>query len=181
MLWFFLLIFLFIGGIAWLAWGYLRQRETVQHHVRFLPTATHGVLDYMLGGLLAVAPWLLGFAAGGAETWVPVAVGVGIVCYSLFTDYEWGMVRRLSMPVHLVLDGVSGLILFASPMLFGFYDEVLDPHLGLGMLVMVVALVTQPEPSDRDTTVNRSVQERSGASPSSSRANPSVNEGGHEE
>jgi hypothetical protein len=37
--------------------------------MRFIPTRIHGFLDYAVGVLLIVVPWLFGFAAGGAETW----------------------------------------------------------------------------------------------------------------
>ncbi len=45
--------------------------------MRFIPTRLHGVLDYLVGTLLIAAPWLLNFNRGGAETWVPVILGVG--------------------------------------------------------------------------------------------------------
>ncbi|MBA2245759.1 MAG: SPW repeat protein [Gemmatimonadota bacterium] len=111
-----------------------------------LPTRIHGVLDYAMGALLIALPWLLGFAQGGAESWVPVAVGAGAIAYSLFTDYELGVVRRIQMPVHLWLDGAAGLLLAVSPWLFGFDQQVWMPHLILGILEMGAALVTDTIP-----------------------------------
>ena len=67
-----------------------------------LPTRVHGMLDYLLGALLIGAPWLFGFENGGAETWVPVALGAGVLLYSAFTDYELGLVKKLQMPAHLL-------------------------------------------------------------------------------
>lgn len=58
--------------------------------MRFIPTRTHGMLDYLMGILLLIAPWVFGFAQGGAETWVPVILGAGVLLYSLFTNYEMG-------------------------------------------------------------------------------------------
>ncbi|CAN5762970.1 SPW repeat protein [soil metagenome] len=111
-----------------------------------LPTRIHGVLDYAMGALLIALPWLLGFAQGGAESWVPVAVGAGAIAYSLFTDYELGVVRRIQMPVHLWLDGAAGLLLAVSPWLFGFDQQVWMPHLILGILEMGAALLTDTIP-----------------------------------
>ncbi|HEV2132381.1 MAG TPA: SPW repeat protein [Longimicrobiaceae bacterium] len=111
-----------------------------------LPTRIHGVLDYAMGALLIALPWLLGFAQGGAETWVPVALGAGAIGYSLFTDYELGVVRRIQMPVHLWLDGAAGLLLAVSPWLFGFDQQVWMPHLILGILEMGAALFTDTLP-----------------------------------
>lgn len=144
MLWPFLLVFLFLFGIVWLSWAYLRERERINSSLHFIPTSVHGGLDYLMGLLLIALPWLFGFAAGGAETWVPIVLGGGVLLYSLCTDYEWGLVRAIPMPLHLGLDGAGGLVLFASPFLFGFADEVMNPHLAFGLLEIVVALVTQP-------------------------------------
>ncbi|MHB1225260.1 MAG: SPW repeat domain-containing protein, partial [Gemmatimonadaceae bacterium] len=79
--------------------------------MRFLPTRIHGVLDYLVGLLLVAAPWLLDLDRGGAGTWVPVILGAGAIVYSLFTDYELGLVCSIGMPVHLALDAASGVVL----------------------------------------------------------------------
>ena len=111
-----------------------------------LSTHLHGYLDYSVGVLLIAAPWILGFARGGAESWVFVAAGVGAIAYSLFTDYELGLVRRIQMPVHLWLDGLAGILLAVSPWLFAFDDVVRIPHLVAGIFEIVVALVTNTIP-----------------------------------
>ena len=110
-----------------------------------LPTRIHGMLDYTVGALLIALPFLLGFGAGG-QTWVPVALGGAVIVYSLFTDYELGMVKRLQMPAHLWLDGLSGVLLIASPWLFGFDSVVWMPHVALGALVIVAAVITDTIP-----------------------------------
>lgn len=115
--------------------------------MRFIPTRIHGMLDYIIGLLLIAAPWLLGFAGGGAETWVPVILGAGVILYSLFTDYELGMVRKLSMPAHLTMDGLGGALLAVSPWLFGFAGYVWVPHLVVGLLEIGAALFTHKVPS----------------------------------
>ncbi len=115
--------------------------------MRFVPTRLHGVADYLLGALLVVAPWLFGFADGGAETWVPVALGAGTILYSLLTDYELGLVRRIPMRAHLGLDLAGGVVLAASPWVFGFADEVWLPHLVLGLVEIGAALTTRTTPA----------------------------------
>lgn len=116
--------------------------------MRFIPTRTHGILDYIVGALLILAPWLLGFAQGGAETWVPVLLGLGAILYSLFTDYELGAVRRISMSTHLALDFASGVLLAVSPWLFGFADLVYLPHLLIGLFEIGASLMTERAPAD---------------------------------
>jgi hypothetical protein len=111
-----------------------------------VPTRIHGILDYLLGALLIGSPWLLGFAAGGAETWVPVGAGVAVIAYSLLTDYEMGVVRRLNMPMHLFLDALLGVLLAASPWLLGFDTHVWIPHVVLGAVEVLTAAVTDTVP-----------------------------------
>jgi hypothetical protein len=115
--------------------------------MRIIPTRVHGFLDYGVGLLLIAAPWLLGFAAGGAETWVPVTLGVLLLIYSMMTDYELGLVRAIPMPVHLGLDVVSGILLAASPWLFGFSDLVTTPHVVVGILEILAGIMTQTRPA----------------------------------
>jgi len=115
--------------------------------MRFLSTRVHGVLDYVMGLLLIASPWLFGFGTGGAETWVPVILGMSVIFYSLITDYELGVTPGISMKTHLWLDGISGLFLAASPWLFGFSETVFLPHLILGIAEFLAAITTQTVPS----------------------------------
>lgn len=115
--------------------------------MRFIPTNVHGMLDYGMGLLLIISPWLFGFSENEAAMWVPVILGLGVILYSLFTDYELGLVHRISMPAHLALDAGGGLILAISPWLFGFADVVWVPHVVFGLLEIGAALMTQTRPS----------------------------------
>ena len=117
--------------------------------MRFIPTRVHGIIDYVVGALLIAAPWLLDFARGGAETWVPVALGAGIIVYSLMTDYELGAARAINMETHLILDLAGGVLLAASPWLFGFADVVYLPHLIVGVAEIGVSLMTEKVPRNR--------------------------------
>ncbi|WP_420130248.1 SPW repeat domain-containing protein [Longimicrobium sp.] len=111
-----------------------------------LPTRVHGMLDYLLGALLIASPWLFGFATGGAERWVPVGLGAGVLLYSVFTDYELGLVKKLQMPAHLFLDALGGLALAASPWLLGFDERVWMPHVVIGAVEVVTAAITNTVP-----------------------------------
>jgi hypothetical protein len=123
--------------------------------MRFIPTKIHGYLDYIVGVLLIAAPWLFDFAKGDAETWVPVVLGVGTIIYSLITDYELGASKMLSMRTHLMLDLFAGIILAASPWLFGFADYVYGPHLIVGIIEIGAALMTKTQPARGHSTHHR--------------------------
>jgi hypothetical protein len=121
--------------------------------MRFIPTRAHGVLDYTVGVLLILAPFLLGFRNTGLAAWLFVVLGAGAIVYSFFTDYELGMIRVIPMPVHLVLDAGSGVLLAASPWLFGFADQVWIPHLVFGLFEIGAALTTRTAPYERTAGV----------------------------
>ncbi|MDB6129323.1 MAG: hypothetical protein JWM04_430 [Verrucomicrobiales bacterium] len=108
-----------------------------------ISTKTHGFLDYATSLVLVISPALFGFGRGHSETWVPVALGVGALIYSLATDYELGAVRILSMKNHLRLDFVNGLLLGLSPWLFGFAGAVFVPHVVMGAFEVLAALLTR--------------------------------------
>jgi SPW repeat len=115
--------------------------------MRFIPTKVHGVMDYLVGILLIASPWLFGFDRGRMETWIPVILGAGALVYSVMTDYEMGLSKGLSMRTHLTMDLISGILLAASPWIFGFADYVYMPHLILGILEIGTSLMTKRNPS----------------------------------
>jgi hypothetical protein len=114
--------------------------------MKVISTKTHGVLDYLMGLLLIASPWLFGFATGGAEMWVPIILGGGALVYSMMTNYELGVFKTISMKTHLTLDAMSGVLLAASPWIFGFADTVYMPHLVLGLLELGAAMLTKTQP-----------------------------------
>ena len=116
--------------------------------MRFVPTWIHGIADWLLGVLLIAVPYILGFARGGAETFVPVALGITGLIVTFFTNHEYGIVRKIPMIGHLWVDGFAGILLAASPWIFGFADTIWIPHVVLGVTEFVASLVTETVPSD---------------------------------
>jgi uncharacterized membrane protein HdeD (DUF308 family) len=113
--------------------------------MRFIPTKFHAPLDYIVGAALIAAPWIFQFSEHKAATVVPIVLGVGLIAYSLFTNYELGVWKVASMAVHNVIDVVAGTVLAASPWLFGFADEsanVWTPHLVVGLAAIFLGLTT---------------------------------------
>jgi SPW repeat len=129
----------------------LVDTELHQEHgvMRFLSTRVHGIIDYVTGALLIVAPWLFGFADGTAAQWLPVTLGVGVLLMSLITDYELSVAKLIPMGLHLGVDGLGGALLAVSPWLFGFADQVYLPHLIIGLADIGLALVTRTYPERR--------------------------------
>jgi hypothetical protein len=119
--------------------------------IRFLPTKVHGVLDYVVGLALILAPNIFQFAdVGGPAVFIPRLLGVVLIAYSLFTRYELGVIKVISMPYHLIVDFLAALFLALSPFLFGFSNKSANvwlPHVVVGIAVIVVVIVSKTQPS----------------------------------
>lgn len=125
---------------------------------KFIPTKVHGALDYIVGFALILAPWLFKFSqVGGAAVAIPVILGIGLIVYSIFTKYEWGLIKVLSMPYHLVIDLIAAALLTLSPFIFGFYNmdmwNVWVPHVVVGIAVILVVIFSQTQPANNDVRV----------------------------
>jgi len=97
---------------------------------RLIPTKVHAGMDYTVGLLLVVAPWIFGFAdESSAATWISVIAGVAMIGMSTITNYEGGFLGHvIMMRMHLITDAVLGLFLAVSPWLFG--SRTRGPTLG---------------------------------------------------
>lgn len=117
-----------------------------------IPTKVHGVLDYVVGIVLILAPMIFGFSSiGGAAVLIPEIIGVGLIIYSIFTDYELSLVKVMPMKWHLILDFVAGVLLALSPWLFGFADAPANawvPHLVVGVVVILVVFLSNKTPGE---------------------------------
>lgn len=112
--------------------------------MKIISSKVHGTLDYLVGFILIISPWLFGFASGGAQMSIPIILGLGAIIYSIVTNYELGFFKVIPFKVHLFIDALSGILLASSPWLFGFADHVYIPHLVFGLLEIIVVLLTRP-------------------------------------
>jgi SPW repeat len=114
--------------------------------MRFIPTKLHAPVDYIVGAALIAAPWIFQFSEHTAATVIPIVLGIGLIAYSLLTDYELGVWKVAPMAVHNVIDIVAGALLAASPWIFGFADEsanVWVPHVVVGLAAIFLGLTTK--------------------------------------
>lgn len=93
--------------------------------MKIINTKLHGVLDYLVGIILIISPWLFGFANRGTQSAIPVILGIGAILYSIVTKYEFGVFKIIPFRIHLIIDALSGILLASSPCLFGFADWVI--------------------------------------------------------
>ena len=118
--------------------------------MKIIPTFVHGLTDYLGGVLLLILPNLFGFAdLGGAAVWVPRIIGAATLLQAIMTNYELGALKTLPMRMHLMNDYVAGIVLAASPWIFGFADTRTNawmPHLILGAMIFLTSVMTERFP-----------------------------------
>jgi hypothetical protein len=114
--------------------------------MQFISTRIHGAQDHLVAALMLCAPWVLGLEPGSAQALTLIVAGVLLAAISLLTNYEWGLIRRIPVPVHSAMDLLLGVALGAAPWLLGFATEVWAPHAALGAVLVLGALTIQPRP-----------------------------------
>ncbi|MDB6065649.1 MAG: hypothetical protein JWR26_1857 [Pedosphaera sp.] len=127
--------------------------------MKTIPTYVHGIIDYIAGIALLLAPSLFGFSQlGGAPVDVARTAGLIVVVMALFTNYELGLFKVLPMKTHLLIDYILGVCLAISPWLFSFSHQpynVWMPQVAAGVLLFVVTLLTQTEPRRAEIRTNK--------------------------
>lgn len=120
--------------------------------IRFVPTGVHGIFDYIGGIGLIASPFIFGFyGMGGIAVVLPIVLGIGLILYSLLTNYERGIpgLKFIPMPAHLIFDFVAAAFLAIAPFLFGYSNQGLNVWLpqviaGVGVILLVMVSQTQP-------------------------------------
>ena len=119
-----------------------------------IPLFVHGVLEYAIGVLLIVAPFLFGFDSDAA-TAVAIVSGVATFIVGGSTDSPTGLAKVIPVSVHMVLDFVIAVIWIASPFLFGFTDDSRATAffivLGIAALLITIATRFLPRAEARAT------------------------------
>jgi hypothetical protein len=93
-------------------------------------------------------PWIFQLSDVEAATVVSIVLGIGLIAYSLFTDYELGAWKVAPMAVHNLIDIAAGALLALSPWIFGFADESANvwlPHVVVGLAAIFLGLTTKQE------------------------------------
>ncbi len=114
--------------------------------MKFLTPKLHGLGDYAAAAVLIAAPFILGIKEQSVIAhWASVVAGIGLISYSLLTDYTFSVVKVIPFKAHLVLDSVAGVVLIALAILLEL-DVVTRAYLiVMGAGVLAVVAVTQTE------------------------------------
>lgn len=104
---------------------------------------THNIMDYVGGALLILAPFIFGFADVDAARNVMMLTGFTLILYSLFTNYEFAVVRAIPLGVHMTMDVLAGVVLLVAPWVFNYRalltpgQEYLHYIIGIGLFAVV--------------------------------------------
>ena len=109
----------------------------------------HNVLDYIIGAVLVLCPYVFGFSDLDAARNVFLVLGFGLIGYSLFTNYRYSIAKIIPLPVHMAMDCLAGVVLMVAPYVFGYRALItggqtfLHFALGLGALLLVAVTKTR--------------------------------------
>jgi len=113
---------------------------------RFITKSIHAYLDYPVALGLIAMPFLFGLGAENPLAfWLSVATGVAAFVLTVLTDHHLGLVRVLPYGLHLAVDGMVGLVFVVAPFLLGFTGIDFWYYVALGLTVLAVVGMHQPE------------------------------------
>jgi hypothetical protein len=114
--------------------------------MKFLTPTLHGLGDYAAALVLIVAPFFLGLKEQSMIAhWASIAGGVGLIIYSLLTDYTFSAAKVIPFKVHLVLDSLAGLVLIALAFVLNLEGIAQGYMIVMGAGVLLIVAVTKIE------------------------------------
>lgn len=113
---------------------------------RFITKSIHAYLDYPVALGLITMPFLFGLGeTAPLAFWLSVITGVAAFALTVLTDHHLGVIRVLPYSLHLAVDGLVGIVFVAAPILLGFAGLDFWYYMVLGLTVLAVVGLHQPE------------------------------------
>lgn len=108
----------------------------------------HNILDYVIGAILVICPYVFGFSNVHAARNVFLVLGFGLIGYSLLTNYRYSVVKAIPVSTHMALDVLLGIVLMLSPTVFRYSSRLNGAEVGLHFIlgfgaIALVALTNQ--------------------------------------
>ena len=106
--------------------------------MKFINTRWHSLMDYGIAAVLLL-PYTVNYYQMRDDTLVLAAVGFLILLYTSLTDYEYGLIKFISVKLNLAFDILCAIFLILIPFIFPlnhyhFYWPVL---LGISEIIIV--------------------------------------------
>jgi hypothetical protein len=110
---------------------------------KVVPVMVHGIIDYVVGVILLIAPFILGFSNETVPTVISMVIGALVIIVSLLTDYPLSAAKLIPVRIHSAADYLVGILLIILPLiLYIGVTTALVLHLVLGIAAIVVSLIT---------------------------------------
>ena len=115
---------------------------------RFITKSIHAYLDYPVAFGLVIMPFLFGLGDGNPLAfWLSVLTGIAAFLLTVFTNHHLGIFRVLPYSLHLAVDGMVGIVFVIAPIVLGFTGIEFWYFMALGLTVLTVVGLHQPEDS----------------------------------
>lgn len=119
---------------------------------RFITKSIHAYLDYPVALGLIAMPFLFGLGAENSLAfWLSIVTGVAAFALTVLTDHHLGVIRVLPYSLHLLVDGLVGIAFVVAPIALGFVGLEFWYYVVLGLTVLAVVGLHQPEGSSVPT------------------------------
>lgn len=113
---------------------------------RFITKSIHAYLDYPVALGLIAMPFLFGLGEGNILAfWLSIATGIAAFFLTMLTDHHLGLVKVLPYSLHLAVDGLVGVTFVTAPFILGFTGIEFWYYAALGLTVLCVVGLHQPE------------------------------------
>jgi hypothetical protein len=125
-----------------------RDRRRLLPRRGSVPLALHGLAEYGIGVLLIFSSPLFGF--DGEPRVAAILLGAAVIVLAALSDVPTALMRRIPIGSHIVIDYVLGIVLIASPFIFGFSDDegALAFFIVMGLGYLILTAVTRFETTD---------------------------------
>lgn len=109
--------------------------------MQFITAKYHGLLDYLAALGLIFLPLLIGLKdQSQVAFYISIAMGFGLIGYSLLSDYALCLKPVISYKGHLVLDLVASSVFILTPWIFDYnnFASLYSLLMGTGVILVVI-------------------------------------------
>lgn len=97
----------------------------------------HNYIDYTIGTLLLFSPVLFSMNLQAIESKIIFTIGLAVILLNTITKHRLGLTKIVNKRTHLKIDMFLGWFLAVSPFLFGFFGNIVLPHLLFGCILIL--------------------------------------------
>ncbi|SHL80025.1 hypothetical protein SAMN05444266_10533 [Chitinophaga jiangningensis] len=110
---------------------------------RNINSITHATADYLMGVMVAAAPWIVLYYNDYTATRISVVYAALILVMTFFTRFEGGFVRIIPYKVHLAIDMIAGIAFILLPWLLGLSSAATWTMSILGLIAVMTTMASE--------------------------------------